>query len=168
VQTIERIALILEILGHYPNGLSLGELSDKVELPKATTHRLLTSMAYFNLVRQDRARKHYHLGFKLVELGNNLLIHIDFRKEAHPYLISLSDEFQETAHLVVLDHNKALYIDKVDLCSREGLQMVSRLGTRIPLHCSAVGKALLAYMTETAMRISNKPQRCIKFEFKTV
>jgi len=91
VQTIERIALIPEILGHHPSGLSLGELSDKVELPKGTTHRLIISMAYFDFVRQDRANKHYHLGFKLVELGNNLLSHIDFRKEAHLYLVSFSD-----------------------------------------------------------------------------
>jgi DNA-binding IclR family transcriptional regulator len=150
VQTIERMALILEILGHYPNGLSLGGLSDKVELPKGTTHRLLTSMAYFDFVRQDHASKHYHLGFKLVELGNNLLSHIDLRKEAHPYLISLSKEVQETVHLVILDQNKAIYIDKVDLYSRWGLQMVSKLGSRIPLHCTAVGKVLLAYMPETA------------------
>jgi IclR family KDG regulon transcriptional repressor len=150
VQTIERMALILEILGNYPDGLSLGELSDKVELPKGTAHRLLTSMAYFDFIRQDHASKHYHLGFKLAELGNILLSHIDLRKEARPYLISLSEEVQETVHLVILDQDKALYIDKVDLHSRLGLQMVSRLGSRIPLHCSAVGKVLLAYMPETA------------------
>jgi IclR family transcriptional regulator, KDG regulon repressor len=154
VQTIERTALILEILGHYPNGLSLGKLSEKVELPKGTIHRLLTSMAYFDLIRQDRASKHYHLGFKLVELGNQLLNHIDLRKEARSYLISLSDEVQETTHLVVLDRNKALYIDKVDLYSqRGGLQMVSMLGSRIPLHCTAVGKVFLAYMPETDAEI---------------
>ena len=149
VQTIARVALILEILGHYPSGLSLGELSEKVELPKGTTHRLLTSMAYFDFIRQDQVSKHYHLGFKLVELGNNLLSHIDIRKEARPYLIDLSDDVQETIHLVVLDQNKALYIDKVDLHSRRGgLQMVSRLGSRNPLNCTAVGKVLLAYMPE--------------------
>ena len=150
VQTIERTAQILEILGQYPGGLSLGELSEKVELPKGTTHRLLTSMAYFDFIRQDQSTKHYHLGFKLVELGNHLLNHIDLRKEAHSYLIGLSDEVQETVHLVVLDQDKALYIDKVDLHSRRGgLQMVSSLGSRIPLHCSAVGKILLAHLPET-------------------
>ena len=149
VQTIARVALILEILGHSHSGLSLGELSEKVELPKGTTHRLLTSMAYFDFIRQDQVSKHYHLGFKLVELGNNLLSHIDIRKEARPYLIDLSDDVQETIHLVVLDQNKALYIDKVDLHSRRGgLQMVSRLGSRNPLNCTAVGKVLLAYMPE--------------------
>ncbi len=149
VQTIARMALLLEILGHYPSGLSLGELSKKVELPKGTTHRLLTSMAYFDFIRQDQGSKHYHLGFKLVELGNRLLSHIDIRKEARPILIDLSDEVQETIHLVVLDQNKALYIDKVDLHSRKGgLQMVSRLGSRVPLNCTAVGKVLLAHIPE--------------------
>ena len=154
VQTIARTALILESLGQYPNGLSLGELSEKVDLPKGTTHRLLTSMAYFDFIRQDQVSKHYHLGFKLVELGNNLLSHIDIRKEARSYLINLSDDIQETVHLVVLDQNKALYIDKVDLHSRRGgLQMVSRLGSRNPLNCTAVGKILLAYMPEMDAKI---------------
>ena len=151
VQTIARMALILEIIGTYPNGLSLGELSEKAELPKGTTHRLLTSMAYFDFIRQDPASKHYQLGFKLVQLGNILLSHIDIRQEARPYLIELSDELQETVHLVVLDQNKALYVDKVDLHSlKGGLQMVSSLGSRNPLNCSAVGKILLAYMPEDA------------------
>lgn len=150
VQTIERIALILEILGHYPDGLSLGNLSEKVVLPKGTTHRLVTSMAYFDFIRQDPASKHYHLGFKLVELGNRLLNQIDLRSEARPFLINLSNEVREIVHLVVLDQNKALYIDKVDLHARRGgLQMVSWLGSRVPLHCSAVGKVFLAYMPET-------------------
>ena len=62
----------------------------------------------------------------------------------------MSNEVREIVHLVVLDQNKALYIDKVDLHSRRGgLQMVSRLGSRIPLHCSAVGKVFLVYMPET-------------------
>jgi IclR family KDG regulon transcriptional repressor len=149
VQTIERTALILEMLGHYTGGLSLGELSEKVQLPKGTTHRLLTSLAYFDFIRQDLSTKHYHLGFKLVELGNHLLNQIDLRREAHPYLIALSDEIQETVHLVVLDIDTALYVDKVDLHSRRGgLQMVSSLGSRIPLYCTAVGKVLLACLPE--------------------
>jgi DNA-binding IclR family transcriptional regulator len=69
------------------------------------------------------------------------------RRQAHSFLINLSETVKETVHLVVLDQDKALYIDKVDLHSKaSGLQMVSRLGSRIPLHCSSVGKVLLAYM----------------------
>ena len=109
VQTIERTALILEILGDSPSGISLGELSEKVELPKGTTHRLITSLAYFDFVRQDSLTKNYQLGFKLVDLGNLLLSEIDLRSEARPYLIRLSESVKETIHLVVLDDDKALY-----------------------------------------------------------
>lgn len=147
VQTIERTALILEILGHSPSGISLGELSEKVELPKGTTHRLITSLAYFDFIRQDPLTKNYQLGFKLVDLGNLLLSEIDLRSEARPYLIRLSESVKETIHLVVLDNDKALYIDKVNLYPQSsGLQMISRLGSRIDLHCSSVGKVMLAHM----------------------
>lgn len=161
VQTIERTALILEVLGLFPKGLSLGALAEKVSLPKGTTHRLLTSLAYFDFVRQDDSDKHYSLGFRLVELGNLLLSHIDLRKEAHPHLVALSESVEETVHLVILDQNKALYIDKVDMQPRRGgLQMVSTLGARIPLYCTAVGKVLLAAMPEqTAEQIIRNEER---------
>lgn len=157
VQTIERTAFIFEVLGQYSNGLSLGDLSEKVNLPKGTTHRLLTSLAYFDLIRQDYKNKNYHLGFKLVELSNNLLSHLDLRNIAHSFLVELGEKVQETVHLVILDNNEALYIDKVSPPRRGGLQMVSALGVRIPLYCSGVGKVLLAYMpAATANEIIKK------------
>jgi DNA-binding IclR family transcriptional regulator len=150
VQTIERAAFIFDILRQYPNGLSLGELAHKAQLPKGTAHRLLSSMAYFDLIRQETTTKNYHLGFKLVDLGNLLLSQIDLRSQARPFLINLSETVKETVHLVVLDRDKALYVDKVDLHPKvSGLQMVSRLGSRISLHCSSVGKILLAYMEKS-------------------
>ena len=150
VQTIERAAFIFDILGQYPNGLSLGELARLASLPKGTAHRLLSSMAYFDLIRQEPETKNYHLGFKLADLGNLLLSQIDLRRQARSFLLNLSETVKETVHLVVLDQDKALYIEKVDLHSKaSGLQMVSRLGARIPLHCSSVGKVLLAFMKKT-------------------
>jgi IclR family transcriptional regulator, KDG regulon repressor len=150
VQTIERAAFIFDILSQSPNGLSLGELARKTNLPKGTAHRLLASMAYFDFIRQEPITKNYHLGFKLVNLGNLLLGQIDLRRQARSFLIDLAERVEETVHLVVLDGDKALYMDKVDLHPKtSGLQMVSRLGSRIFLHCSSVGKVLLAYMEKS-------------------
>jgi IclR family KDG regulon transcriptional repressor len=149
VQTIERASSILDILGKSPLGLSVGELSKKTGFPKGTTHRLLTSLAYFDYVRQDSMTRKYHLGFKLVELGNRLLHQLDLRTEAHPYLIELAERTKETVHMVILDRNEALYVDKVDASDHDGgLRMVSMLGARIPTHCSALGKAMLAFLPE--------------------
>jgi DNA-binding IclR family transcriptional regulator len=149
VQTIERVATIFDVMAQSAQGISLKELSAKVDLPKGTTHRLLSSLAYFGYVRQASESKNYHLGFKLVELGNLLLDQLDLRSQAKPFLINLCERINETVHLVVLDQNEALYIDKV--VSKEkpgGLQMVSRVGLRVPAHCSAVGKILLAHQSE--------------------
>jgi DNA-binding IclR family transcriptional regulator len=121
-----------------------------VDLPKGTTHRLLSSLAYFGYVRQASESKNYYLGFKLVELGNLLLDQLDLRAQARPFLIMLCERIRETVHLVVMDQNEALYIDKVVSNEKPGgLQMVSRVGLRVPAHCSAVGKVLLAHLTET-------------------
>src|SRR5512134_1947698 len=84
VQTLERASLILDILGQSPQGISIRDLSERIRLPKGTTHRLVSSLSYFGYVRQDLKTKNYSLGFKLVELGNILLGQLDLRKEAEP------------------------------------------------------------------------------------
>jgi DNA-binding IclR family transcriptional regulator len=147
VQTIERVDHLLGILGKAGQGLSLGELAGAVGLPKGTTHRLLSSLVYFDYVQQDAVSRRYRLGFKLVTLGNCLLDQIDLHKVAQPHLLRLAQRTKETAHLVILDNDQALYIDKIQLSS-EGLHMASRLGFRAPLHCTAVGKVLLAHLPE--------------------
>ena len=149
VQSIERVSIILDVLSSYPQGLCLGDLAGHVDLSKGTVHRLLSSLAFLDYVRQDPLNKKYHLGFKLVELSNILLNQLDLRKAAHPHLLDLAERLQETAHLVVRDYDEALYIDKVELHPKQsGLQMVSRLGSRMPMHCCSVGKVLLAHLPE--------------------
>ena len=149
VQSIERVSMILDVLGEFPQGLSIGDLSAKIDLPKGTIHRLLSTLAFLEYVRQDAETKKYNLGFKLVELGNRLLSHIDFRTEARPYLLDLAENTKETVHLVILYQDEVLYIDKMEANSNpSGLRMVSMLGSRIPAHCCAVGKVLLSALPE--------------------
>jgi DNA-binding IclR family transcriptional regulator len=152
VQSIERVSIILDALSEYPQGLSLGDLSAKVDLSKGTTHRLISSLAFLGYARQDSETKKYNLGFKLVELGNRLLSQIDFRTEARPYLFDLAESVKETVHLVILDQKEVLYIDKVESGGQPpGLRMVSMLGSRIPAHCTAVGKVLLSALPEETL-----------------
>jgi len=149
VQSIERVSVILDVLGEFPQGISFGDLSTKVDLAKGTTHRILSTLAFLDYVRQDAETKKYNLGFKLVELGNRLLSQIDFRTEARSFMVDLAESTKETVHLVTLDRNEVLYIDKVESNSNPtGLRMASMLGSRIPAHCSAVGKVLLAALPE--------------------
>lgn len=149
VQTIERASSILDILGQSPQGISIRELSTKIKLPKGTTHRLLSSLSYLGYARQDTKARNYFLGFKLVELGNLLLSQLDLRKEAEPFLRDLAERTRETVHLVFLDRNEIVYIDKVETDQNSsGLRMASRVGLRNPTHSCAVGKVLLSHLSE--------------------
>ena len=152
VQTIARASLILDILGQNPQGISIRELSAIIKLPKGTTHRLLSSLAYFGYVRQDSKTRNYFLGFKLVELGNLLISQLDLRKEAEPFLRDLVERTKETGHMVIFDRNEIVYIDKVETDQNpSGLRMASRVGLRNPAHSCAVGKVFLADLTEEGL-----------------
>ena len=152
VQTIERASQILDILGQSPQGISIRELSTKVNLPKGTIHRLLSSLLHFGYVRQDPKTRNYFLGFKLVELGNLLLGQLDLRKEAEPFLRDLAEGTKETVHMVVMDRDEVVYIEKVEFEQNPGgLRMASRIGLRNPIHSCAVGKVLLADFSDEAL-----------------
>ncbi len=154
VQTIQRVSSILEVLAQTPRGISIRDLSLRLKLPKGTTHRLLSSLTYYGYVRQDTGTRNYFLGLKLVELGNLLLSQLDLRKVAEPFLADLADKTKETVHLVFLDRNEIVYIDKVETDHHtSGLRMASRVGLRNPAHSCAVGKVLLSHLSEGELDI---------------
>ena len=149
VQTIQRVSSILEELGKNPRGISIRDLSLKLKLPKGTTHRLLSSLNYYAYVRQDPNTRNYSLGLKLVELGNLLLSQLDLRQVAEPFLRDLADRTQETVHMVILDKNEIVYVDKIETDHHTGgLRMASRIGVRNPAHSCAVGKVLLSHLSD--------------------
>ncbi len=169
VQTIERTSLILDHLGQSPQGISIRDLSEKIKLPKGTTHRLVSSLAYFGYARQDSKTRNYYLGLKLVELGNLLLSQLDLRKEAEPFLRDLAERTKETVHMVFLDRDEIVYIDKVELdYNPGGLRMASRVGLRNPAHSSAVGKVLLSHLPEEELNLLIKEKGLAKRTENTI
>jgi DNA-binding IclR family transcriptional regulator len=154
VQTIERISLILEMVGQNVHGISIRDLSAGLKLPKGTVHRLLSSLSYFGYIRQDPETKSYFLGLKLMELSTHLGNQLDFRKVAEPILRDLAEKTKQTAHMVILDRNEVVYIEKIETQQPAGgLKMASRVGSRNPVHSSAVGKILLSYCPEEAVEV---------------
>jgi len=169
VQTIERASSILDILGQSSQGISIRELSAKLKLPKGTSHRLLSSLSYFGYVRQDPKTKDYFLGLKFVELGQILLSQLDLRKEAEPFLRDLAERTKETIHLVILDRNEIVYIDKVETDQNpSGLKMASRIGLRNPAHSSAVGKMILANFPEEELQSFFKEKSLLRRTENTI
>jgi IclR family transcriptional regulator, KDG regulon repressor len=149
VQTIERVSEILDTVSRNTQGVTIRDLSSQLTLPKGTVHRLLSSLAYFGYIRQDTKTKNYFLGLKLLELGNLIVDQLDLRKIAEPLLVGLIERVRETAHMVILDRNEVVYIDKIETEQHTGgLKMTSRVGSRNLAHSCAVGKVLLSYLSE--------------------
>ena len=153
VQTIERVAAILDLVGEDPQGVSIRNLSSKLGLAKGTVHRLLASLSYVGYVRQDTLSRNYFLGFKLLDLASMVGSQLDLRTIAGPLLRDLADRSKETVHMVVWDQGEVVYIQKDEPpLAMGGLRMASRVGARNPAHSCAVGKALLSHLSDEELR----------------
>lgn len=122
------------------------ELSKALGLGKSTVHRLLTSLAARGYVRKNLENDRYRLGLKAFEVGSRALGQLTVRESVAPFLRSLAAASRETVHLGVLDGWEVVYVDKME--SLQILQMYSAIGRRAPVHCTALGKILLAFQPE--------------------
>ena len=147
-----RVMDILEILEEYPSGLTLAEISQKIGLPKSSTHRILGVLLERQYIRESYTDGKYLLGYQILSLSKACINSIDLLHEARPYMDALNEEFNETVILGVLDHNcrRIIYLDKID--SSHSLRLVSNIGERVPVHCTALGKAILSQFDEGKVR----------------
>ncbi|MEW6661549.1 MAG: IclR family transcriptional regulator [Bacillota bacterium] len=154
IQSVDRALSILEAFAP-GQWLGVRELGSLVGLPKSTTYGLLITLTKRGYLVQNPENGKYKLGLKLFELGNRFIDGLDVRQEALPFLKQLNESFQETVHLVTLDADEVVYIDKVE--GPRSIRMSSRVGQRNPLYCTAVGKVLMANMPESlVLNIINK------------
>ncbi|WP_019534817.1 IclR family transcriptional regulator [Paenibacillus ginsengihumi] len=143
IQSLDRALKILDLFDEYTTELKITEISARMELHKSTVHSLLRTLQLHGYIAQDEETGKYRLGLKLLEKGQLLLKRMDIRDVARKHLVSLSARTGQTVHLVILDGKEGVYIDKVE--GEKAAIRYSRIGRRVPLHSSAVGKALLAF-----------------------
>lgn len=150
IQVADRIFDTLEILS-VEGPIALNDLTNRLNLNKSTVHRILSSLIYMGYVKQDAGTQKYDLTLKILTISNQLLSRIDLLEEVKPHLKMLSQNTGETVHFVQLDGTEAVYIYKEE-AYRNSIRMVSRIGSRIPVYCSGVGKAMAADMEEEQVR----------------
>jgi DNA-binding IclR family transcriptional regulator len=127
--------------------LTLGEISDMVGLAKSTVHRLLGMLLAEGLLQ--RTAHGYRLGIALFTLGGAVLLEDGLQEAARGELVRLSRATNETVHLGVLDRGEVVYVQKVE--SPYVLRISTRLGGRLPAHCTGTGKAILAFQAPPAI-----------------
>ncbi|MDI9454357.1 MAG: IclR family transcriptional regulator [Spirochaetota bacterium] len=141
--TLKRAFSIVELLAKNPN-MGLTEISTNLGLSKSTVHNIVTTLTTQGILEKNHGTSRYHLGIKLIELGYIAQGDVAVRQVAYPHLRRLNEELDETIHLTVLDNRQVLYIDCIE--SRKRLRTYSVIGVRAQLHCTSVGKAIMAFL----------------------
>ena len=142
VPSLHRAIQALDMLASSTDGLSLAEMSKRLNTPKSTLFRIMVTLQDHSLVNQDRGRKVFSLGMKLVEWGHAALERVDLKQVAHPHLEQLANETRESFYLGVLDNLEVILIDRAD--TPEMWRIVARLGSRSPVHATATGQVLIS------------------------
>jgi IclR family KDG regulon transcriptional repressor len=143
IQSLARGLKILELLGQSQDGVSITELAETLKVDKGSASRLVSTLAHYGYAEKDEVTRRFHLGPRVVSLSRSVLTRLPLREAAKPFLRQLMEHTGECAHLAVPAQGKVLYIDQVE--SPATLRVNAQVGTLNPLHCTALGKVLLAF-----------------------
>ncbi len=156
--TVAKAVGIIDILvSKADNGISLAELSTLIGMPKSSTHRYLTTLFELGLAEKTGVDR-FRLGTKVIELAGSYLASSDLRNESQAILSELADKTGETTHLAVPSGTDVVYISKVE--SKHAWGMFSHIGARLPMHCTALGKSILAFSSDGLLqKVFEEPPR---------
>jgi len=143
IAALQRGLRLLHLFSESPRGLTAKQVAIAARLPVSTVHRFLANLVTAGFLNRDGEGVH-HLGIACFSIGQAAAGQLDIRRLSLPYLRELNQQTRETIHLTVRHGLSAVYVEKLD--SPEPLRIHSRLGASVPLHCTAVGKVMLAYM----------------------
>jgi DNA-binding IclR family transcriptional regulator len=148
LQSLDRAVSVLELLGESEGPLGLADVCERMSLHKSTAHRALMVLERCGLIERTPENR-FRLGLKLYELGSRAVEQIDLRARVHPWFRRLSAQVAETVHLGVLQKTSVVYLDKIEPSNRR-TWLASRVGASNPVYCTAMGKAILAFLPEPA------------------
>lgn len=141
VQSVVRAFDILETIADHGGELGISQLGSATGLPYATIHRLVSTLAARNYLRQDAVSRKYKLGPRLLRLGSSARATIEVLVQ--PYLRELAELTGETVNLAVLEDGLVVYVAQAP--SRHMLRTFSEVGNRVYAHSTGAGKAMMAY-----------------------
>lgn len=145
VKSVDRALKIVQLISDRKQ-MGVTEIANHIDINKSAVFRILATLVKHGYVEKDPQTHQYKLGYQFLEISSNLLESIDLRTEAMPYLRELEVVTNEVIHLVVYDQGEVVYIEKLE--GNETLRMHSKVGRRAPMHCTGVGKMILAHLPQ--------------------
>ena len=146
IQSVQRALYVLERLASCKEGATASEIAKELGVNRSTVFRLMETLIEEGYVRQATLTKRYHLTMRVFSLGSKLLTEMNIQSSARGVLEALQKETGHTVHLGLRDLFEVVYIDKIS--GNSPIQMYSMIGKRAPLYCTAIGKAILAFMRD--------------------
>ena len=165
-QTVERALDILEAFLDSNEALGITELSRRVRLNKSTTYRMVQALRTRGYLLQEDHTNKYTLGYKILRLASGFMNQNKIREVARKYLEELSTKTSHTVQLTILVGYEVVYIDQVE--GSDIFQLRLRIGNRGPLHCTAAGKSILAFLKEEELENVLKDFNLTRLTDKTI
>ncbi|MEL7655030.1 MAG: IclR family transcriptional regulator [Bacillota bacterium] len=142
VKSVMKAFLIMEELDK-AGELSIGDLSERLHMDKATVHRLINTIKEAGYVNQNLDNKKYSISLKLLAMGNRVMDKTGVKHISRPFVEELAEKTGETINLGVRLGNKIIYVDKLE--SSSTIKVGLGIGTSVPSYCSGLGKVILAF-----------------------
>ncbi len=149
VKSVIKAFLIMEELDK-SGELSIGELSERLDMDKATVHRLVNTIKNAGYVNQNIDSKKYSNSLRLLAMGNRVIDKTGIKHVSRPFLSGLAERTGETVNVGVWVENKIIYVDKRQ--SNSTIKVDLSIGTDVPSYCTGLGKAMLAFMPENELQ----------------
>jgi DNA-binding IclR family transcriptional regulator len=149
MKSLHKTLDIIEVIAE-KGSIGVRELSSVVGFPVGTTHRIVSTLAKRHFLVQNPVTRNYSLSLRFLELGTRVQQQFNLTSIVRPYLEKLMRETGESANLAVLDRDEAVYLDHVR--SNHMLQLFTRLGARVPLYATGVGKMFLSRFSEPELK----------------
>jgi DNA-binding IclR family transcriptional regulator len=157
---------VLQLIADQEAPLSIAQLSAQSGYPRPTVYRILAALMAEGMVVENPRTTHFELGPRLINLASKSWAKSDIRTAAIDALHTLRDTTRETVHLAVPSDNGMVYIEKLE--SPQAVRMTSRVGTRVTLYSSSVGKAYLAALDEATCNRLLRTLKMQKFTEHTI
>jgi DNA-binding IclR family transcriptional regulator len=166
VPALERGLLILEHLAQSRRGVTLSQLTSRLQLPRSTGHALLLTYQRCGYVQRDSETGRYRLGSRLHTLANMALAGHSLRTHCSSYLHRLMQETGATVHLAVMEDGEVILIDRAE--PNGNARLATWVGKRMGLHCTAVGKAIIAHLPPALLDELIQRQGLMRYNENTI
>ena len=146
IQAVDKALDLLEQFNGDRDELGVTELSNRLNLHKNNVFRLLATLETKGYIEQNKATENYRLGVKSLELGQAFIKQLGFVRPLKPFLEEIVEKCNETAYIGTIRQSSVVYLDVEE--ANQTVKVANQVGWRLPIHCTAIGKAQIAYVSE--------------------